>query len=263
MQRRLFLAAAAAALLLTVPPVSAQTVDEIIGKYVQATGGLDKLRAVKSLRMTGKMVMGQGMEAPFMMEIRRPDSVRTEFVFQGMTGIQAFDGKQGWQLMPFMGKTDPEPVPPDAIKQMQEQSDFEGPLVAYKEKGHQVELIGQEDVEGAKAWVVKCTLKSGDIRKYFIDAEYFLPIKVEAKMKMQGQEIEGETTLGDYKEVGGLKFPYSMDSKQKGAPAGQQIVIDKIDLNPALEDSRFKMPEVKKPAASPSPAPAPDEKKNS
>ncbi len=261
MRRRTLLAAAAAVLALAVRPASAETADDIIGKYVNAMGGLEKLRAVKSVRMTGKMVMGQGMEAPITMEVRRPSSVRVEFVFQGMTGVQAYDGKQGWQVMPFMGKTDPEPVPPEGIKQFEEQADFEGPLVGYKEKGHQVELVGQEDVEGAKAWVIKCTLKNGDVRKYFIDAEYFLPIKSEAKVKMQGQEIEAETIMGDYKEVGGLKFAYSFESRPKGAPAGQQIVIDKIELNPTLDDSRFKMPEVKKPEASPAPK-AEDEKKN-
>lgn len=247
MLRRTVSAAAFAALLTL--PASAQTVDEISNKVCQAMGGKEKLQSVQTLRMTGKLMMGQGMEAPFTMEVKRPASVRNEFVFQGMTGIQAFDGKQGWMIMPFMGKTDPEPLPEEALKQIREQADWEGPLVDYKAKGHTVEMLGKESVEGAEAYKLKVTLKNGDVQTVFVEAESFLPIKVEAKVKMQGQEIEGESVMGDYKDVGGIKFPFSIESRAKGAPEGQQIVFEKIDVNPVLDDARFKMPEVKKPAA--------------
>ena len=91
----------------------AQTADEIIDKHLQAMGGKEKLKAVQSQRISGKMVIGQGMEAPFTMEILRPNKMRMEFTIQGMTGVQAFDGTAGWSVMPFMGKTEPEAMPED------------------------------------------------------------------------------------------------------------------------------------------------------
>ena len=119
-----------------------QTADEIIDKHLQAIGGKDKLKAVQSERITGKMVMGQGMEAPFTMELSRPNKMRMEFTLQGMTGVQAFDGKTAWAVMPFMGKTEPEAMPSEETKKMEEQADMDGLLLDYKQHGRTVEYAG-------------------------------------------------------------------------------------------------------------------------
>lgn len=222
------------------------TADEVIAKYVEAIGGREKIDAVKSMKTTGKMVMGGGtMEAPMTMEAKRPNKVRMEFTFQGMTMTQAYDGKTGWFIMPFMGKTDPEKMPPDQVKLIEDQADMDGPLVDYKKKGHQVELIGKEEEEGSEVYKLKVTKKSGDIEYHFLDAEYFLPIKVKGKLKLQGTEIEFETVLGDYKEVNGLLVPHS--TEQRMGPMGSSTVsFEKVEINVKLADDRFTMPEVKK-----------------
>ncbi len=150
--------------------------------------------------------------------------------------------------MPFGGKTAPEPMSADEIKQVKEQADIDGPLVDYKEKGTTVELVGKESVEGADAYNLKLTNKDGDVRNMYIDAEHFLPIKEVMRRSVQGNDMEMEISVGDYKDVGGLKFPHSMDTKVKGMPQGQSMLITKIELNPTIEASRFKMPEAKKPA---------------
>lgn len=229
----------------------AQTADEIIAKNLEAKGGLDKLKAVQSMRITGK-VMGGGQEIPFVREQARPSKLRTEFTFQGMTGIQAYDGKAGWAVMPFMGKKDPEPMSADDLKQAEDQADIDGPLVDYKEKGHQVEYLGTSEIEGTPAHKLKVTKKNGDVVTIYLDADSYLEIKAEGKTKVQGQEIEGETTFGDYKEVGGLVVAHSIQSKMKGAQGpGQTITFEKIELNPELPASRFEMPA--KPAETPKP----------
>jgi outer membrane lipoprotein-sorting protein len=226
--------------------VQAQTVDELIAKNLQARGGKDKIKAVQSARMTGKMVMGQGMEAPFTMEMSRPNKMRMEFTIQGMTGVQAFDGKTGWSVMPFMGKKDPEAMSADEVKQAADQADMDGMLVDYKDKGHQVEYAGKEDVEGTPAYKLKVTKKNGDVADVYLDAESYLEIKQAGKTKMRGQEIEGETTFGDFKTVDGLVFPFSIEQKAKGMPAGMTMTISKIEVNPTVEGSRFAMPAAEK-----------------
>src|SRR5215203_4851386 len=107
----------------------AQTADELIEKNIQAKGGREKIQAIKTLRMTGKMTMGQGMEAPMTMEVARPDKMRMEFTLQGMTGIQTYDGKEAWAVMPFMGKNDPEAISGKQLERIQEQADFDGLLM--------------------------------------------------------------------------------------------------------------------------------------
>jgi outer membrane lipoprotein-sorting protein len=221
----------------------AQTADEIIAKNIEAKGGRDKMKAVQSIRMSGKMTMGGGMEAPVIMEMARPNKLRMEFTFQGMTGVQAYDGKTGWAVMPFMGKKDPEPMSGDDLKQVEDQADIDGMLVDYKEKGHQVEYLGKSEVEGTPVHKLKITKKNGDIATLYLDADSFLEIKAEGKTKMRGQEIEGETTFGDYKEVNGMVIAHSIQSKMKGGPGpGQTITFEKIEINPDIPASRFDMP---------------------
>lgn len=241
---RKILAGLALAALVAVP-ASAQTLDEILARNLKAKGGLDKIKAVQTIRMTGTMTIGPGMEAPFVLEQKRPNMMRMEFTLQGMTGVQAFDGKTGWQLMPFSGRKDPEPLPEDAMKQVEEQSDFDGPLVDFKAKGHTVELVGKEPVDGSPAYKLKVTLKNGDVRYIYLDADQYLEVRTEGKTKIRGTDVDGESTIGDYKAVGGLMFPHSVESGQKGSPQKMKMTIQKIELNVPIDDARFKMPVVK------------------
>lgn len=235
---------------------SAQTVDELVARHIESRGGMARLKAVNTIRLTGKATMGPGIEAPVVLEIKRPKQMRMEMQIQGMTAIQAYDGKVGWSVAPFMGRKDPEPVPPEAVKDMDEQADIDGPLVDWKQKGHTVELVGRETVEGTSAYKLKLTLKNGDVRHMYLDPEHALPIKGEGKRTVRGSEMETEMSVSDYKEVEGLMIPHSFESSAKGRPEKQKITIEKVEMNVPLEDARFKMPEVKAPAASPAP-PAP------
>jgi outer membrane lipoprotein-sorting protein len=231
----------------------AQTTDELIEKNIQAKGGREKIKAIKTVRMTGKMNMGQGMEAPITLEMSRPDKLRMEFTFQGMTGIQTFDGKEAWAVMPFMGKTEPEPVAGKQLEQIQEQADFDGLLMDYKEKGHKFELVGKEDLEGSPAYKLKVTKKNGDTGFYWLDADSFLEIKASGKTTVNGQEIEGETYFGDYKEVGGVMMAHSMENKAVGSPGGMVLTFEKVEVNPDLAADRFGKPQAAKPAGTPQP----------
>jgi outer membrane lipoprotein-sorting protein len=221
-----------------------QTADELIEKNIQARGGLEKMKAVKSLRLTGKIVVGPGIEAPFVRETSRPNNVRLEFTIQGMTAVQTFDGTNAWALMPFLGKKEPEAMTADELKDVEDQADIDGPLIDYKAKGHTVELIGKEDIEGTPAFKLKVSKKNGDIDYTYLDAESFLEIKGQSKRSIRGQEVEVETSFGDYKEVDGVLFAYSIQQKAKGTQAGgnMAITIDKIETNPTLAADRFGKP---------------------
>jgi hypothetical protein len=159
-----------------------------------------------------------------------------------MTGVQAYDGTTAWMIMPFMGSTEPEPMPADMAKDVIEQSDLDGPLIGYKEDGNQIQLVGLVDVEGTKAYQLKVTLKNGDVQNYFLDAEFFVPIKIEGSRTVQGNLVEFETVISDYKDVGGLMIAHSIESKPKGAPAGQAITLDTVEINPTVDESIFTMP---------------------
>ena len=253
MIRKLLIAVAALAVIAL--PASAQTLDEVLAKHYEAEGGLTKLRALNTVRMSGKMTFGPGMEAPVVMEKARPNKSRMDFTVQGMTGTQAYDGKSGWMLMPFGGKKDPEPMPEEMVKQMEEDADFDGPLIDWKAKGHTIELLGKEETEGAEAYKLKVTLKTGSVSTYYIDADNYLIIKTESKRRMRGTEVDGESSIGDYKTVDGYVFPFAMEMGAKGGTQKQKLTFEKIEVNPALDAKLFDMPAVTK-ADSTSAAPA-------
>lgn len=231
--------------------VMAEELEDILSKNYEAIGGKEAWEAVETVKMTGNMNMGGGqMEAPFQIEFKRPQKVRLEFTIQGMTGVQAYDGEVGWSLMPFMGKTEPEEMAEDQLKDIKDQADFDGLLLNYEEKGNTIELIGEEEVEGTPAIKLKVTKENGDIVYTFLDAEYFIEFRTETTREVQGNEMQITNTIGDYKEVDGLIFPHSIEIAFGDMPAGQVITIDKIELGVEIEDSRFTMPE---------PAPAAEE----
>jgi len=229
-------------------PAAAQTVDEVIAKSFEARGGLDKLKAVQSLRMTGKMSMGP-MELPVVIETKRPASFRIDVTMQGTPAVQAYDGTAAWGISP-MGTGRAEALPAEQAKAMAEQADMDGPLVDYRAKGHQVELLGKERIEGGDAYKLKVTKKDGGVEYYFLDAGSYLPVRVEGKRTVRGTEIEGEGTVGDYKEAGGFLWPRLIQNGAKGRPEKQTITIEKIEINPTIDDSRFRMPGAK-PAEAP------------
>jgi hypothetical protein len=243
MSKKLLLSLCAVALL----TVSAfgQTADELLEKNLKAMGGKDKLVALKSMRLTGKMKMGP-MEAPISITKVRPTGVRMDFTIQGMTGTQAYDGTTGWNLMPFTGNKDPQKMTEDQLKEIRAEADFDGPTFDYKAKGNKVEYVGKEDVQGTPTYKLHVTTKDGKESNVYLDAETYLVIRTDGTRNVQGQDLEMETSIGDYKTVDGLTFPYSMDSHVKGKESmgGQTISIEKIELNPKIDATIFAMPAV-------------------
>ena len=222
--------------------LQAQTVDELIGKYVKTIGGMEKLQAIKSVRYSGKFEAGGGFTASVLQENKRPNMVREEFSLQGMAQVLAYDGKVGWIINPFQGKKDAETMGEEGMKQIVEDSDFDGPLVDYARKGNKVEYIGKEDYEGSDTYKLKVTLANGTVKYFFLDTDYYVPIKIETKQTIRGTDFEFETILGDYKEAGGVYFPFSLETGPKGSSNKQVITYEKIEINPTMEDSHFNMP---------------------
>lgn len=239
MRKTLIVIAALAAFAM---PVSAQNVDEIIAHYIKTIGGMEKIQAVSTLRRSGKFTGGGGFEAVVLRENKRGSSVREEFSLQGMTGINAYDGKTGWKIAPWNGKKDPESLGEEELKSILEDADFDGPLVNYRQKGNKVEFAGMDQFEGTNTFKLKVTRASGDVYFYYLDTDYYVPIKIDTKRVIRGAEREYETALGDYKEVSGWYLPFSIETNAKGSQNKSKVVYEKIEANVKLDDSRFSMP---------------------
>jgi hypothetical protein len=230
--------------------VRAQTVDEVIAKNVQAHGGLDKLKTVRSIRTTAKFSQGS-FRAEFRQENKRPGKVREEFVIQGMAQIQAYDGKTGWRISPFGGRKDPDLLSQDDMKNLIVDADMDGPLVNYKDKGHKAELVGHDAVEGTDCFKIKLSMKNGDVRYYYLDADSFLELKLEIQTTIRGALQESEQYYGDYEQVNGIYYPFAIEQAEKGSASRSQISVEKIEQNVDIEDGHFAMPATKAAAKTP------------
>ena len=232
-------------LLVAAASARAATVDELIAKNLKARGGLDKIRAVQSLRTSGKLFSGDGgfsLEIAYAQMIKRPGMIRQEFSMQGLTSVSAYDGSVGWQIQPFGGRLDPEKSSADDVKGLKLFADLDGPLVDYQVKGSQVEYLGTEDVDGTDAHKLKVTLKDGDILYIYLDPDYFLEIRETIQAKIRGVEVEWEQDLGNYEQVQGLMLPFSIESGAKGQAKSSKITIEKVEINVPLDAKLFHFP---------------------
>ncbi len=218
-----------------------QSVDEIIAKNIHARGGLEKLESVRSIRTTAKFTQGS-FRADVLQENKRADKVREEFIIQGMAQVQAYDGKQGWQISPFGGRKDPELLSQDDLKSLVVDADIDGPLIQYKEKGHKAELVGHDSMEGTDCFKIKLSMKNGDVRYYYLDTDSYLELKIEIQTTIRGALQESELYYGDYEEVNGIFYPFNIEQGQKGSSSRSQISVEKIEQNIPLEDTLFSMP---------------------
>jgi len=229
---------------LAVPALLAQspTLDSVLAKYYAARGGVARLKAVRTLRVTAHMTGGSA-RFPMTLEFKRPNRVRMELDFQGNKMIQTYDGTTGWSINPFASaKKTAEPMTPDELKEIEVQADLDGVLVDWKAKGHKVELLGKEPVDGSPAWKLKATLRDGDVIVFYLDEDTYLEVKEAVRRKVRGADVETESLSGDYKEVGGLFFPYATENGPKGSTQRQRVAIEKIELNVPIDDKRFLKP---------------------
>jgi hypothetical protein len=221
---------------------SSQTAEELVSKNIEAKGGMDKIKAIKTWRMTGKLI-GGGITATTGQENMRPNLVRETFSLQGMTAVQAYDGSTGWQIQPFGGRKDPELMGEDDMRDLLMDSDFDGPLVDYKLKGNTVEYLGHDVVDGDDALRLKVTLKNGDLIYFYLDPDTYLEIRKETQEFIRGSVRENVFDLGSYKPIAGVMYPFSIASGPKNDPSSwQTVTVEKIDVNIPLDASEFALP---------------------
>jgi len=216
---------------------SAQTVDEVIDKHIEAMGGKEKLTALKSLRMETNLSV-QGMDIPVITTRVHNVGQRVDISAMGMEGFIITTPTAGWTFMPFMGQSAAEAMPEDQVKESIDELDLQGSLLNYKEKGHTVELVGKEAVDGTEAYKIKLTTKGGKVRTFFIDPKNYYIIRTVAKATVNGQEQEVTINFADFKKTEeGYVFPHSI-----GGAFGQgDMTITKIEVNKPVDEKLFKV----------------------
>ena len=221
---------------------NAQTADEVIQKYAKAMGGLPAFNAIKTVRMTGTVKV-QGMELPITVQIINGKAVRTDVDAMGQSVIKSYKDGKGWKLDPFSGITTATDMTNDELIDSKGQSMVASQLMDYKARGHKVELLGQEDVDGIKCYKIKLTNKDDSkVTTYFISVADNTLIKSVNTRNMQGQEVDVENYASDIKEFGSIKFPMIRTQKIQGQVL-QEIKITLVELNVTIDEKAFDKPQ--------------------
>lgn len=226
-------------------------VDDLVAKNAAARGGLDKIQAIRTLKLEGTFRVTGGfgsLDLAYVQYNKAPDSIRIEATVQGLTQVQAWDGKDAWQISPFQGRRDPERQSADDAKGLADEASISGLLVDYRAKGSTIEYLGQEDVDGTNAYKLKVTLKNGDVEYVYLDPDQYLEIRTVAKREVRGTPTEDITDYGDYEQIAGVYFPFSRTTQSKDGGGTTQISIDHGQANPPLEDALFAFPSTPKSA---------------
>ncbi|MGI9247321.1 MAG: hypothetical protein ACR2I8_11580, partial [Steroidobacteraceae bacterium] len=193
------------------------TASELVAKNVEAKGGAAALKAVESVRREGRAIVNGGQFVLGVLETKqRPESIRFEASVQGLTQVQAYDGREGWKIDPFGGRKDPERMPADDVKDLIEDASIDGTLIDAANRGGKVDYLGTEDVDGTTAHKLRITQKDGGVQYVFLDPEHFLEIRIESQRSIRGVKRTTVTELGNYEKVAGVFWPLSVETGIKG-----------------------------------------------
>ena len=235
--KKLFLALLSFAFL----SAGAQTVDDVISKYAANLGGLDAFNKIKTAKMTGT-INAQNMELPITIQVINGKAQRTDVEVMGSQIINVYNNGKGWKQNPFAGATTPTEVTGPELNDLKIPSMMATVLMDYKARGHKVELLGQEDINGVKAYKIKFTSKDdGKVTTYFISVADYSLIKSEGDMDMQGQTVNVVSWFSDLKEFSGLKFYMSRVQKVDGEEIRSTKLLT-IELNVPIDEKIFDMP---------------------
>jgi len=221
---------------------TAQTADDLIAKHIKAIGG-ENWSKVEAVKMEANIAAdaAAGMSIGWTMTTIRDKSARMDVSVMGMTQSSVVNNGQGWATNPFMGKTEPEPLTADQAKAMMDQTDIDGTVIGYREKGYTVEYVGKEDVDGTEAHKIKVNKGGKKVEYIFYDPQTYYEIKNVQVDEVDGQEVETSTVFSNFKPVNGIVMPHTM--QQTNPMMGNTtITLTNVTFNPLVDVKIFDMP---------------------
>lgn len=222
--------------------VFSQTADEIIEKYVKATGGRERYKSVTSMRSYGT-AKGGGTDVKVVSMSTSTGCQRSETTIMGMTSVEAYDSKTkfGWYISPFGGDKSAHKMNEEQTKAYEENPRLEPTLMIYKELGATADFLGKEDFEGVDVYLIMLTMPQKTITYYYIDAETYLVLKQKTKQKFEDKETESEVYFSDYRAENGIMMAHTTEGYNDGKVAWQ-FITDKVEFNVTIDENSFVMP---------------------
>ena len=225
-------------LFLSLQPADKQSLDQVLKRHFEASGQ-ERFSKVSTVRSTGKALQ-MGMELPFIQIQKRPDKMYLEIDIQGMKMIQAYDGERGWAVEPWMTPDLRELAGPE-LRNVGQMASIDSDLVDWREKGYQLEFMGKEQFGGKDIFRLELIKSEGETYQFFIDSESYLVIRMVTQTYYEGNVVEGETILSDYRNVDGIRVPFKIESRYGGQTLMTNL-IEKVEFDVVIEEKVFSRP---------------------
>lgn len=237
-------------------PVAGLNVETIVARYIEARGGTEALARIKTVRQTGHFLY-HADQYPFTIYHKLPNRYRFEARLpSGELMVEAYDGTTGWQQNSQMwlpGRTDYLLVPRSELPAtrlvflLEDEADFEGPLVAYRAKGHTVELVGSEALDdGVAVYHLRVTLQSGRVQDWYVDQRDFKVVRKtnrHADPMGYGYDLDFERRwfFSEHRRASGVLMPVSWE--REDFQNIRTFKVEEIDVNIEFNDVLFVMPQ--------------------
>jgi outer membrane lipoprotein-sorting protein len=218
---------------------SAQSTEEILAKHEAAMGGLDKWASVKTAVVKNKFSV-QGMDIESKTSLVIGKSFRQDVEVMGNKIITVVDGDKGWMNRPAMmgGTGEPEDMQSEQVKMSSSQKYLGSVLTNAKKDGYKIELVAKEKLDGADVYLLTVTKPSGEDSKVYVSTATNYVVKTQAKVQVNGQEVETEASYSNYKMVNGLAFPFTVETAN---PMGGMMTVEtvSVEINPSIDPVIF------------------------
>lgn len=210
---------------MTLPIPEGMTAANVIDKYITAIGGEDKVMAIKTTMMVANATI-QGTPLVMTSKSSAPNKTSQEIAVMGNVMQKSiFDGEKGYS------------------ESRGQRTDMEGDDLEEAKEGNAIisdlnyksgTLLRIEPIDGRNTIVLKH--KNNEV---FYDMETGLKVKsIKVTKGPDGADVKIPTLFSDYKEVNGVKFPYSII--QKMGPMELNFEIQEIKVNEGVTDADFK-----------------------
>lgn len=214
---------------------------QLIEAHLEARGGIENILAIQSVIFEGTLTIG-GNAIAMRVCRKRPNFLLVAFTPEAQTAREGWDGRAAWEYFPWR---DAKPiyvsgVPEQALRRA---SDFDGPLVNWREKGHTLAYTGEDQFGQMPVHTVKVTLADGNEVLHDFDKATLLVARTRTRRGFHGSEpVKIVNILEDHQEVSGVYYAFrSTEIAGEDKPA-EIMTWQTIEVNTPLDDSLFEKP---------------------
>jgi len=219
-----------------------QNVEEIMAKYYETMGGLENLRAWKSMRATARyiQVAQGGTEIPITVWYKVPEKTRIEMSQNSHEAVYVVTSESAWMCDASRGLPEPTLLPEEQARIARDNADVY-PFIDYQKKGNKIEYLGTEEFEGANVYKIRLIQKTGTESLHFLDVQTGRELKITITVRLEGKSVTHETIERDFRRVGWLLLPFTTETLIGGVLV-RKMVIESVELDPEIDDSLFQFP---------------------